>query len=189
MPFTRRLPGGQTGRRTPRCPRSSKTRPRERPQQIPCGPVSAEATSEVLKEAGLRPPCMLFGAWSEAWGHEAVERIVSTGLAIDAIFCGSDQIARGTADALRERGIKVPDDVALVGYDNWEIIAAATRPGLTTIDMNLNSLGRQAGLCLLDLIAGKKRAEIEYLPCRLVVRESCGSIARPAPSAQAPARN
>jgi LacI family transcriptional regulator len=159
------------------------------PSRFLAARLRAEATSEVLKEAGLRPPCMLFGAWSEAWGHEAVERIVSTGLAIDAIFCGSDQIARGTADALRERGIKVPDDVALVGYDNWEIIAAATRPGLTTIDMNLNSLGRQAGLCLLDLIAGKKRTEIEYLPCRLVVRESCGSIANPAPSAQAPARN
>jgi LacI family transcriptional regulator len=132
---------------------------------------------------------MLFGAWSEAWGHEAVERIVSEGLAVDAIFCGSDQIARGVADALRERGIKVPDDVALIGYDNWEIIAAATRPGLTTVDMNLHGLGRQAGLCLLDLIAGRKRTGIERLPCRLVIRDSCGSIAHPVSMAQAPPRN
>ena len=63
----------------------------------------------------------------------------------DAIFCGNDQIARGVADALRERGIAVPDAVSIVGFDNWEIVAAATRPPLTTIDMNLKELGREAG--------------------------------------------
>ena len=50
----------------------------------------------------------------------------------DAIFCGNDQIARGVADALRERGVAVPDALSLVGFDNWEIIAEATRPPLTT---------------------------------------------------------
>ena len=60
----------------------------------------------------------------------------------DALFCGNDQIARGAIDALRERAIAVPDSVAVVGFDNWEIVAAATRPSLTSVDMNLVDLGR-----------------------------------------------
>ena len=79
-------------------------------------------------------------------------------------------------DALRDLGVRVPDDIAVVGFDNWQIIAAATRPPLTTIDMNLHELGRQAGLRLLDMIDGKKQQRgVLRLPCSLVVRESCGA--------------
>ena len=67
---------------------------------------------------------------------------------VDAIFCGSDQIARGVA---RRSGnwAKVPDDIALVGFDNWTVIAEASRPPLTTIDMNLTEVGRTAARCSL----------------------------------------
>ena len=58
-------------------------------------------------------------------------------------------------DALRERGVTVPRDVSVVGFDNWEIVAEQTRPPLTTIDMNLKELGRQAGLTLVRLLAGE----------------------------------
>ena len=94
----------------------------------------------------------------------------------DALFCGNDQIARGAVDALRERGLRVPEDVAVVGFDNWEVVAAATRPPLTSVDMNLSDLGRQAGRTLLALIDGQPVAPgVRKLPCRLVVRRSCGS--------------
>lgn len=131
----------------------------------------------VLDEVGLELPLSfaLSGPWSEAWGREAVNSLLDKGLKPDAIFCGSDQIARGVADALREGGVRVPEDIALVGYDNWEIIAAATRPGLTTIDMNMRELGRQAALKLLDLIEGKPHQGVQRLPCSLVVRASCGA--------------
>ena len=74
---------------------------------------------------------------------------------IDAIFCGSDLLARGVADALRERGVCVPDDVALIGFDNWDIIAAKTRPPLTTVDMNLHELGTPGRQRLLAMIDGE----------------------------------
>ena len=127
------------------------------------------------RDLAWSPEQTLCGAWSEAWGREAAARVLASGEPVDAIFCGSDQIARGVVDALRDAGARVPDDVAVVGFDNWEIIAAATRPPLTTVDMNLHELGRQAGLRLLALIDGRSEAGVVRLPCRLVVRQSCGA--------------
>ncbi|MEO8135839.1 MAG: LacI family DNA-binding transcriptional regulator [Betaproteobacteria bacterium] len=131
-----------------------------------------------LEQGGLpyRSADVMFGSWSENWGREAVEKLLARNPKIDAIFCGSDQIARGAVDSMRDLGVRVPHDVAVVGFDNWQIIAAATRPPLTTIDMNLHELGRQAGLRLLDMIDGKDQQHgVIRLPCTLVVRESCGA--------------
>ena len=115
--------------------------------------------------------------WSEGWGREAVAQLFrARRKPPDAIFCGNDQIARGIADALRERGVAVPDAVAIVGFDNWEIIAEATRPPLTTIDMNLSDLGREAGRRLIGMIAGEHMSGVHRLPCSLIIRDSCGAL-------------
>ena len=68
-----------------------------------------------LAAAGLSelPGFYLPGVWSEAWGREASPASSTRHAPPDALFCGNDQIARGAADALRERGIAVPDDVAI----------------------------------------------------------------------------
>lgn len=148
------------------------------------GPVDFEAVRkrrqgfrDALAAAGLRsrPDHVLSGTWSEAFGRDAAQRLVEQRHGIDAIFCGSDQIARGVIDCLRETGVRVPDDIAVVGFDNWDVIAAATRPPITTVDMNLHELGRQAGLRLVDMMDGPRPSGVECLPCRLVVRRSCGA--------------
>lgn len=90
----------------------------------------------------------------------------------DAFFCGNDQIARGVADTLREMGIRVPQDVAIVGYDNWDTMVLASRPPLTTIDMDLTEIGRIAALRLLDAINDEAAPGTHTVPCRLIVRES-----------------
>jgi LacI family transcriptional regulator len=134
---------------------------------------------QALRESGdsRHPGRIMSGAWSETWGREATAALLERDAKVDALFCGSDQIARGAVDALRDRGVRVPDDIAVVGFDNWEIIAGATRPPLTTVDMNLHELGRQAGLRLLDMIDGKDHAAgVVRLPCSLVVRDSCGAV-------------
>lgn len=122
----------------------------------------------------------IFGAWSEQHGFDLALQLFDGkpgADAPDAIFCGNDQIARGMIDGLTHLGVGVPDDVAIVGFDNWEIFAAATRPPLTTIDMGLVELGRQAGLCLLDLIDGREVASgLTHTPSRLVIRQSCGAL-------------
>ncbi len=134
-----------------------------------------ERAAAYLETVGDAIP-VAYGPWSEAWGHAAVARLWSAPIPPDALFCGNDMIARGAIDALRERGLAVPEDVAVVGFDNWEILAAQTRPPLTSIDMNLKELGRQAGLIVRALAEGETvEPGVRSLPCQLVVRDSCGA--------------
>jgi LacI family transcriptional regulator len=115
----------------------------------------------------------LHGDWSEAWGRTAALRLIRSGEPFDGVFCASDQIARGVADALRENGIDVPKDVGIVGVDNWDVMAEASRPPLTTVDLQLTELGRVAATRLLSVIDHHPvPGGIERLRCQLVQRQS-----------------
>jgi LacI family transcriptional regulator len=142
--------------------------------------VSVRERARAYRSIASEGPPVMFGQWSEAWGHEAVSRLWDMpGPKPDGIFCGNDQIARAVVDALRERGVDVPRDVSVVGFDNWEIVAGQTRPPLTTVDMNLKALGREAGLTVLALAEGRAvEPGIRILPCELIVRQSCGGKPR-----------
>lgn len=147
------------------------------PESFAAVHLRAAGWRRALAEAGLpRPGEALFGEWSEQFGYQTGQRLFSAGAERpDAVFCGNDQIARGLIDALTLLGIGVPQDVAVVGFDNWELFAQATRPPLTTIDMGLKELGREAGLTLLDMIDGKSvETGVRRQPCQLVIRRSCG---------------
>jgi LacI family transcriptional regulator len=149
------------------------------PVRFAAARLRAAGAETALAEAGLKLAGggPLYGEWSEEWGRQATDALLRSAPDVDAIFCGNDQIARGVADALRETGRGVPDDVALVGFDNWEVMAAACRPPLTTVDMNLRELGRAAAERLLAAIEGRFTAGVERLPCTLVLRESSRSRA------------
>jgi LacI family transcriptional regulator len=138
--------------------------------------ASARERAQAFRKLVGEGAAVTHGEWTEAWGHQSVAALFDRdGARPDGIFCGNDQIARGVVDALRERGIRVPEDVSIVGFDNWEIVADQTRPALTTVDMNLKELGRVAGLTILDLAEGRAVAPgLRKLACRLVVRRSCG---------------
>lgn len=127
-----------------------------------------------LAEAGLAlvndEP--LFGTWSESWGRTAARTFLDTPERPDALVCASDQIARGALDTLRELGVAVPDDIAVVSFDNWEILATGSRPQLTTVDMNFEAMGRTAAQQLLATLDGPQRSGIITQPCRLIVRGS-----------------
>ena len=118
------------------------------------------------------PALVLHGPWSEAWGRDAAERLLMNAAPPDAIFAGNDQIARGVIEALRSRDIGVPDEIAVVGFDNWSVMAEAARPPITSIDMNLRHLGEEAGRRLIRMIRGEKFTGISRLPCTLVQRAS-----------------
>lgn len=133
----------------------------------------ATGLEAALDEAGLplAGDEVLYGAWSQRWGRQAAELLLGTTPDVDAVFCGSDQIAYGFVEAAHQMGRRVPDDIAVVGYDNWDVFATEARPPLTTVDMNLDRLGRAAAQHLLttDDPAGPGT---HRMPCRLVVRES-----------------
>ncbi len=113
------------------------------------------------------------GDWSEAYGRQAVADLFSDdGEKPDGLVCGNDQIARGAADALHDLEIDVPGEVSIVGFDNWEVIAGAARPPLTSIDLNLRELGAEAGRSLIRMIDGEKLGGVHRLPCSLVLRAS-----------------
>jgi len=127
-----------------------------------------------LRAAGLEPVGdVMFSDWSERWGRDAAAALLARHPDIDGIVCGSDQIARGALDTLRDLDRSVPDDVAIVGFDNWEILATNARPELTSIDANLQELGRTAALRVFDAIAGEEVDEgTTRLPVKLVIRGS-----------------
>lgn len=134
----------------------------------------AEGTTAALATAGLTLAGghVRFGSWTEAWGRAAANALLDETTDVDAILCGSDQIARGVLDTLRDRGIDVPRDVAVMGFDNWEILTSGSRPPLTSVDMRFKSMGRRAAHRLFAAIDGKHEPGVETTPCRVVVRGS-----------------
>ncbi|MET0844210.1 MAG: LacI family DNA-binding transcriptional regulator [Mycetocola sp.] len=114
----------------------------------------------------------LYGAWTEEWGRGAIRTLVSRFPDLDAVLCGSDQIARGALDALRDLDRSVPQDVAVMAHDNWEPIATQARPPLSTIDMQLELIGRKAAELLFDAIDGDVRSGIHTVDTKLVTRAS-----------------
>ena len=121
---------------------------------------------------GFSPHEVLYGEWSESWGRHAADLLLRVSPEVDGIFCGSDQIARGVADAVRAAGRRVPQDIALIGFDNWEPMALGSQPPLTSVDMRLEDVGRTAGELLLAGINGEPSHGVHIVPCHLVVRES-----------------
>lgn len=135
----------------------------------------AAGVRAALDEAGVAPLGEdRYGAWTEEWGRTAAALVLDQHPDVDAIACGSDHIARGVLDTLREAGRRVPEDVAVTGHDNWEILALNARPHLTSVDMNLEEVGRRAAALLFDAIEGHGRSGTEVVPCRLVPRGSTG---------------
>ncbi len=130
-----------------------------------------------LSHAGLAPDARLqIGAVStEASGYEAAQELLRRGVEVDAIFGASDLIAIGALSALAGAGRRVPEEIAVVGFDGIPI-GASTRPALTTIVQDTKRAGELLVTTLLNLIDGHT-AECVTLPPRLIVRGSCGSLA------------
>lgn len=129
-----------------------------------------------LAAAGLVEPEIgtIMDDWAERAGRDAV-RLYFEGAMVppDGFVCGNDQIARGVIDALTLRGVRVPEDVSVIGYDNWHYYAEESSPALTTVDMNLEQLGRLAGETLLHMIDGEPvDPGTRKLPCQIVERGS-----------------
>lgn len=144
----------------------------------PQGNLEAEARLagylEAMAAAGLETT-VLDGEFTQASGHAAGDRLVAMPERPDAVFAANDIMAVGAMLALQEAGVRVPEDVAMVGFDDVPI-AGLVRPGLTTLRIKIAETGRNALERLVRLInaAGEVAADAacEVVRPELVVRPS-----------------
>lgn len=133
-----------------------------------------EAVVETLGELGIpAPDNPLPVAFEFSSGHAVAQAILAMAERPDVLMCGNDEIAIGTIGALRRRGVRVPEDIAVTGWDDI-VNAAHSAPSLTTVQQFPRALGRHAARTLLSAISEEDVALDDVLPTRLAIRESCG---------------
>lgn len=122
----------------------------------------------------LDPDLVFEGDFTFDCGREVVKQTLEKGLSFDAIFAHNDLSAVGAMTALREAGLTVPDDVAVVGFDDIPL-AAHTDPPLTTVHQPMREMGGSAAKLLLSHFGGAKLPqEPQIIPTTLIVRGSTG---------------
>jgi sigma-B regulation protein RsbU (phosphoserine phosphatase) len=150
-----------------------------------CGPENNEeavlryrAYVDALAEHDipLDPDLVAPGAFEYGTGVEAIRLLFDERKAeFEAVVAANDWMAFGALRALEERGVRIPEDVALGGFDDTKE-AAASKPSLTTVRQPIRRLGHVGMEALLKLLAGDKVPERTMLPTRLVVRRSCSCV-------------
>ena len=137
-----------------------------------------------LEAAGIAPdPALIQRAdFRSDYGYQAMERLLNLPRTQrpTAVFAANDLSAEGALEALRERNLRAPEDMAVVGYDDtW--FATMTQPKLTSVHMPIDEMAMRAAEMLITLVEGGEVVDNQpVLPVSLTVRESCG--ARPLPS-------
>jgi DNA-binding LacI/PurR family transcriptional regulator len=137
----------------------------------------ATGFNEALGSEGLsQDPSLvaMVGDFSRADGHEGASRLLDLSEQPTAIVAASDTMAIGALQAISARGLRVPDDVALVGIDDIDMAAVVTPP-LTTVALPAEEMGTRAMNMLRDLMDGRQPAARRVvLDTHLITRESCG---------------
>jgi DNA-binding LacI/PurR family transcriptional regulator len=128
----------------------------------------------VLRESGLRinPALQVNAASTEQAGYEAAKILIGRELAFDAIFAASDLIAIGAMHALKEHGLRVPEDVAVVGFDGTPM-ARFSNPPLTTVVQDTSMAGELLVDTLLHLVREETVKSITLAPTLQVRQSSC----------------
>jgi len=146
----------------------------------PKGNIDAEERlrgyRNALEEAAIKPSprLVLEGDFTEAAGYLSAERLVKLRPRPTAVFAGNDSMAIGLMSGLRRRGLQVPDDMAVVGFDDIAI-AQYLSPALTTVRVPACALGERAVQRWCAGASGPARdAQHEVLPTSLILRASCG---------------
>ena len=124
----------------------------------------------------FNPNLVAFGSHTYEGGRLAIQQIISRGEKFTAVMASNDRSAIGVLDGLRQAGLVVPQDIALIGFDD-RLEARALVPSLTTVHYPMFGLGYQAVELLLRAIQGESVIEeLVRIPTRLVIRESCGCL-------------
>jgi LacI family transcriptional regulator len=108
--------------------------------------------------------------------HAAISKFLRRKTPLTALFCANDEMAAGALRAAHEAGVRVPDDLSLIGFDDIAM-SSLIEPPLTTIGVDKEKMGRRAMARLIELVEGSdQRPNVELGPVELVVR---GTTAKP----------
>jgi LacI family transcriptional regulator len=139
---------------------------------------------KATQNAGLPDPIVVRGQHTFSGGYEMAKKALAKNRTATAVFAANDVIAFGCIRAALESGIRIPDELSLIGFDNIEM-SQITCPPLTTIDHPKYEIGKSAVEMLLKMSAGEGyEPEHRVIGVRLVQRESCSDI-RPAGTSRA----
>ncbi|MFM9876532.1 MAG: LacI family DNA-binding transcriptional regulator [Rhodoglobus sp.] len=126
---------------------------------------------DAMAAAGRPTDLVVHGDFTLASGAAAMRRLLDQSGDIDGLFVASDLMATGAMSVLRERGIRVPEDVAVVGFDNSSA-ATSGEIGITTVHQPSREMGVEMARMMLAMLRGEQPERERVLPTRLVVRES-----------------
>jgi len=130
-----------------------------------------------LQEYGLEIDEQLIaeGDFEEASGRAAMKQLLSLGIPFTGLVCANDEMAAGAMDTARKKGVKVPDDISIIGYDNVSF-TRYLHPKLSSIGCRIREMGQMAARCVLKNAYGQTDLEIQntFKP-RLVLRDSVKS--------------
>jgi LacI family transcriptional regulator len=128
----------------------------------------------IMKERGcLNPVFVCVGEWSTGSGYEQMKRLLSKPERPTACFVSNDPMAIGALRALHEAGVKVPEEMAVIGFDDIEV-AAFVNPPLTTVRVFPEQIGKTAVQLLVERLEGREPTMQVTIGTELVIRESCG---------------
>jgi LacI family transcriptional regulator len=119
------------------------------------------------------PALVATGGFSEIEAQTAVEQWLLEGVEMDAIFAGDDDAAIGAITALRRAGRRIPQDIAVVGFDDLPL-SRHLSPALTTVRAPIEQVGEEAVNQLVRLIRTGQAESLIMLPTQLIIRQSCG---------------
>ena len=133
-----------------------------------------EGYYQALKHNGIeiREELIIQGNFEFDSGYQAVDVLLEKDKDITAIFAHNDMMAIGAMKALAEKGLRVPDDIAIIGFDNIPLSLYVT-PGLSTVTVPVYEMGRTSMKILADLLAKVEVSRITTLPTKLTLRQSC----------------
>ncbi len=145
------------------------------PHDFGCNRDRLEGYKSALQKAGLQfdPKLVVDSDFKESGGASAMTTLLATDPKLDGVFVANDVMAFGAMRALRNAGRRIPDDVAVVGFDDIPA-SAMTHPPLSTVRQPLYEMGRTAASMVMAAVRGESITKRIELPTSLVIRESSG---------------
>lgn len=135
-----------------------------------------EGYLQVLKEHNLEygKELTMESINTEESGYEAMRKLLESSSIPTAVFVANDLDAIGAMKAAKEKGLKIPEDISFIGFDDIQL-ASYTEPTLTTVRQPIYEMGTTAISLLVRLIEGEEKEPLKVeLPTRLIIRESSG---------------